>query len=147
MLSNYVVPSFQQHKLPVLGPPVWIGHRDSVWHAPMNATPILYQNATNATPKACLLDSSGLPREGHFLQFLFSFYQCLPSPSCLFFSPCFWVTEKKKSQRRPESNAVGKESPYSLITLVQKYKFATRPHTQTDYTLIAPFPTALPRCG
>ena len=50
MLSSCVVPSFQRHKLPVLGPPAWIGHRDSVWHARMNATPILHQNATNATP-------------------------------------------------------------------------------------------------
>lgn len=36
-LPSYVVPSFQQHKLPVLGPPAWIGHGDSVWPARMNA--------------------------------------------------------------------------------------------------------------
>lgn len=76
MLSCYVVPSFQRHKLPVLGPPAWIGHRETVWPAWMNAT----QKATNATPKACLLDSTGLPRGGHFLHFLFYFFLSVLSP-------------------------------------------------------------------
>lgn len=103
MLSSYVVPSFQRHKLPVLGPPAWIGHRDSVWHAWMNATPILYQNATNATPKACLLDNAGLPRGGHFLHFLFYFSLFLSFFSYLFFS--FFLFKGKQSKCRPESKA------------------------------------------
>lgn len=96
MLSSCVVPSFQRHKLPVLGPPAWIGHRDSVWHARMNATLILYQNATNATPKACLLDSAGLPRGGHFLQFLFYFFPFLIFLN-LFFSHSFTLKANKAS--------------------------------------------------
>lgn len=96
MLSSYVVPSFQRHKLPVLGPPAWIGHRDSVWHARMNATLILYQNATNATPKACLLDSAGLPRGGHILHFLFYFSIFLSS--LVFFSLSFFTLYSQTKQ-------------------------------------------------
>lgn len=50
-------PSVAQTRCP-MGPPVWIGQGEAVWPARMNAT----QKATNATPKACLLD-----RGGHFL--------------------------------------------------------------------------------
>lgn len=77
MLSSYVVPSFQRHKLPVLGPPAWIGYRDSVWHARMNATLI----PTNATLKACLSDSGGLPRGGHFPHFVCYFSPIFPASS------------------------------------------------------------------
>lgn len=115
MLSSYVVPSFQRHKLPVLGPPAWIGHRGSVWHARMNATLILYQNATNATPKACLLDSAALPRGGHFLHFLFCFSVFLPFFSCLFFPLSFFLFKSKQSKCRLESNVMCLQPPFSFI--------------------------------
>lgn len=99
MLSSYVVPSFQRHKLPVLGPPAWIGHRDSVWHARMNATLILYQNATNATPKACLLDNWAAKR-GPLFTFL---VLLLPLFSFLIFFLSFFLFKGKQSKCQPES--------------------------------------------
>lgn len=109
MLSSYVVPSFQRHKLPVLGPPAWIGHRDSVWHARLNATLILHQNATNATPKGSLLDSVGLPRGGHFLHFLFYFS---PFLSFLFFFLSFFLFKGKQSKCQPESSVMCLQPPH-----------------------------------
>lgn len=44
MLSYNVVPSFQHHKLPIRGPPAWIGHRAAVWPAGMNANTLHHRH-------------------------------------------------------------------------------------------------------
>lgn len=75
MLSCYVVPSFQRRKLPIRGPPAWIGHRAAVWPARMNATPNFSTRVPPMQPlKHVCWTASGCHQEGgrggHFLHFL-----------------------------------------------------------------------------
>lgn len=78
----------------------------------MNAGLILYQNATNATPPACLLDSAGLPRGGGLSTF------CVLLLPFSFFSPSFIVSLKAN-----KADATLKEvwHVYSILVVTDKF--------------------------